>query len=62
MKFIAAPSKAKYLTEGKVYIGNLVIVTEESNGRIESKLKVAIYDDAERWATYHPSYFLPYED
>lgn len=64
MKFIAKKSISNKITEGKIYFGNLVWKFEAArNGSsATSELKIVVYNDAETWSAYSPSYFEPHEE
>lgn len=61
MKFEAVTNKNKFLTERKIYHGNVVTETETVNEKITTELKIAVYNDNEKWRSYPASYFIPYD-
>lgn len=62
MKFVAKKSISDKITEGKIYVGNLIWKFEAGNGSGTSELKIVVYNDLEKWSAYSPSYFEPREE
>lgn len=62
MKFIAICStEDSRLTEGKIYLGNIVTIAEGWIGTPEFEQRIMVFDNKNEWMTFNPEVFRPAE-
>lgn len=63
MKFKAAESIGDKITEGEIYDGSIIVEYEagRNGGSDKNTIKIVVYNNNGRWASYHPSRFEPFD-